>query len=60
NESTLFRRMEKSSMSRSFLGTLAEQAKRTETKILSAGHPASNRFIPAEDVDLNIIIYMSK
>jgi hypothetical protein len=47
-------------MSRSFLGTLAEQAKRTETKILSARRPASNRFIPDEDVDLNIIIHMSE
>jgi hypothetical protein len=47
-------------MFRSFLGTLAEQAKRTETKILSARCPASNRFIPDEDVDLNIIIYMSE
>jgi len=52
--------MEKSSMSRSFLGTLAEQAKRTETKILSAGHPASNRFIPDENADLIIINYMSE
>jgi hypothetical protein len=52
--------MERSSMPRSFLGTLAEQAKSAETTILSARCPASNRFLPDEDVDLNIIIYMSE
>jgi hypothetical protein len=47
-------------MPRSFLGALAGQAKRAATKILSARCPASNRFIPDEDVDLNIINYMSE
>jgi len=52
--------MERSSMPRSFLGTLAEQAKRAETTILSARCPASNRFIPDENADLIIINYMSE
>jgi hypothetical protein len=52
--------MEKSSMPRSFLGALADPAKRAETKILSARCPASDRFIPDEDVDPNVIIYMSE
>ena len=47
-------------MPRSFLGTLAEQTKRTETKVLSARCPASNRFIPDENADLIIINYMSE
>jgi hypothetical protein len=47
-------------MPRSFLGALAGQAKSTETKILSARCPASNRVVPDEDVDLNITNYMSE
>jgi hypothetical protein len=47
-------------MSRSFLGALARQAKSDKTKILSARCPASNRFVPDEDVDLIIINYMSE
>jgi hypothetical protein len=47
-------------MPRSFLGALAGQAKRAETKTLSARCPASNRFVPDEDVDLNIINYLSE
>jgi hypothetical protein len=52
--------MERSPMPRSFLGALAGQAKSVETKILFARCPASNRFVPDEDVDLNIINYMSE
>jgi len=47
-------------MPRSILGTLAAQAKRAETKILSARCSASNRFVPDEDVDLIIIYYVSE
>jgi hypothetical protein len=47
-------------MSRPFLGALAEEAKRTETKILFARYPASDRFIPDEDADLIIICYVSE
>ncbi|KAF0155125.1 MAG: hypothetical protein FD159_2296 [Syntrophaceae bacterium] len=47
-------------MPRSFLGTLAGQAKSAEAKILSARCPAPNRFVPDEDVDLTIINYMSE
>jgi hypothetical protein len=47
-------------MPRSILGALAGQAKRAETKILSARCPASNSFVPDEDVDLTIINYMSE
>jgi len=47
-------------MSRSFLGALAGQAKRAETKILSARCPASNRVVPDEVVDLIIINYVSE
>ncbi|HLE17735.1 MAG TPA: hypothetical protein VI728_05555 [Syntrophales bacterium] len=52
--------MERSPMPRSFLGTMAGQAKSAETKILSARCPASNRFVPDEDVDLIIINYVSE
>jgi hypothetical protein len=55
-----FEIVERSPMPRSFLGALAGQAKRTETKIISARCPAPNRFVPDEDVDLSIIIYMSE
>jgi hypothetical protein len=44
----------------SVLGALAGEAKSAETKVLFARCPASNRFVPDEDVDLNIIIYMSE
>jgi len=47
-------------MPRSFIGALAGQAKRAETKLLSARCPASNRFVPDEVVDLIIINYMSE
>jgi hypothetical protein len=50
--------VERSPMPRSFLGALAGQAKSAETKILSARCPASNRFVPDEDVDLSIINYV--
>ena len=50
--------MERSPMPRSFLGTLAGQAKSAETKILSARCPASNCFVPDEDADLIIINYV--
>jgi hypothetical protein len=52
--------VERSPMPRSFLGALAGQAKRTETKIISARCPAPNRFVPDEVVDLSIINYMSE
>jgi len=52
--------MERSPMPRSFLEALAGQAKSAATKILSARCPASNRFVPDEDVDLSIINYMSR
>jgi len=52
--------MEKSPMPRSFLGALAGQAESAETKILSARCPASNRFVPDEDVDLSMVNYMSE
>jgi len=47
-------------MSPSILRALAGQAKSAKTKTLSARCPASNRFVPDEDVDLNIINYLSE
>ena len=58
NESRCFGIVERSPMPHSFGGALAGQAKRAETKILSARCPASNRVVPDEVVDLIIIIYM--
>jgi hypothetical protein len=54
----LFGIMEGSSVSRSFHGAMAEQAKSTETNALSARCPSSNCSIPDEDVDVSIIIYL--
>jgi hypothetical protein len=39
---------------------MAKQAKKTETNAISARDPAWDRVIPNEDVDPNIIIYMSE
>ena len=60
NESMRVEIMEKSHMPRSVLGALAGQAKSVATKTLLALCPPSNCFSPDEDVDLNIVIYMSE
>jgi len=52
--------MEGTSVPRSFLRAMAEQAKRTETHALSARCPASDSGILDEDVDLSILIYLSE
>jgi len=60
NESIRFGIVERSPMPRSFLGALAGQGKSAEIKNLSARCPTLNRFVPDEDVNLNIINYMSE
>jgi hypothetical protein len=60
NEFKSFAIVESAPMSRSFLGALAEQAKRTEAKIISARCSAPNRFVSDEVVNLTIIINMSE